>query len=371
MLSGRDILGRLSHGLDLDEFDAQWPRRADVTGPEGQGGDQLDQWGGEPDSYAEGLEEDDEQYGIRTTFNDGAVEQDGQTIEPYGPDILGEEIVEFESPVEVFPVYKKALQHFQSKEPQSNVVRVDTPETYQGFVADKAVSEIQRRLNELRAVVEKTSTSPLRKWDDIIGAAEAVKTVQSLKAAETTDQATAALPKVDLDLPDYAKGKVQCWRDGNNIVVSIKFADANGAHRIATMAAKPNVSVDDVQAHMKDMSPMEILGALPGLASKITGDRLLGEVASVALRARRNQDVCGMDGSAPVVRVTGLDEARAPLAALMYLQQAAERGDAQAAAELAIIKSAAKSPSGREIAAPLLAESTRLLAEGRAQKGGR
>lgn len=390
MIKGQSVFGRLSHGLDLDEFDAQWPLRSDVTGPEGEGGDGLDQWGGSPESFSEGLEPDDEQYGVRTTYDNGLVETNGMLIDPYENNSYGEQVEEkviedeklegeeFSPPVEVFPLYKKALMHFQDKEPQSGVVRIDTPETYQGFVAEKACNELARRLNELRAVVEAHTSdghgpkaAPLRKWDDVLGAVEAVKTVQALKAADTVDEATSALPKVELDLPDYAEGKVQCWRDGKNVIVSIKFADSNGNCRIATMAAKSNVNIDDVAEKVKGMSPMQVLGALPKIASQITGNRLLGEVAEVALRARENHDVCGMDGSAPVVRVTALDGPVAPLAALMFLQQEADSGNAQAQAELTLIEAAARTTQGRDIAAPMLAESKRLLEEGRAQKGAR
>jgi hypothetical protein len=38
----KTTIGRLSAGLDMDEFDEQWPLLSDVTGPEGGAGDGLD-----------------------------------------------------------------------------------------------------------------------------------------------------------------------------------------------------------------------------------------------------------------------------------------------------------------------------------------
>jgi len=62
-------------------------------------------------------------------------------------------------------------------------------------------------------------------------------------------------------------------------------------------------------------------------------------------------------------------ETHAPLAAVMYLQQRAERGDAAAQTELAKLHAAAQSPNGQKIAAPVLQEAHRRLHAGRPKKG--
>jgi hypothetical protein len=291
-----------------------------------------------------------------------------------------EEIAEpFSSPIDHFPLYKKALHHFQAAEAPVRVARIDTDATYNDFVGERAIKELGRRLTELRAFVEDHVSdkhgkpiAAMSEWKEVIGAAEAVN---SLKAASTTDEATAALPQVPLDLPDFAQGKVKCWLDGDDVVVSLRFCAADGTPRYATMAARPRVDAEEITgwAHRAGINPVTVLGILPDLAASATGKRLVRDAAGAALQAQRRLDVVGMtddgENAEPVLLTNGGDESTAPLAALMYVEQLADAGDEQATHEMTIIRAAAETPRGREIAAPILAESTKRLAQGRKQRG--
>jgi hypothetical protein len=289
-----------------------------------------------------------------------------------------EEAAPFESHEEVFPLFKQALRRFKAAEPRKRVVRIDTDNTFGSFVSDAAVKEIARRVDELRTALEAhesdhhgPKSSPMRKWDEIMGAAEALS---DLSESKTPEDAAKALPSVPLDLPAFAEGKVRCWKDGDVVVCSMRFSAHDGTARVATSAALPRAHADDVLgwALKAGVDPVKVLGALPDLSAVACGKRLVKDVAGAALAARGRVDVCGMsddDNAAPLLLASGAVAAgRAPLAALMHLQQRADAGDSQAAKEMAIIRTAAETPSGRKIAKPLLLMAENRLSKGRSQK---
>lgn len=280
----------------------------------------------------------------------------------------------FQSPIEEqFPVFAAALRRFQAEASPARVVRFDDEETHVGLVCESAVRELDRRLQELRELVEQhvadghgPPATALRRWD-VIGAVEAVR---DLKAATTADEAQRAMPAIPLGLPDFARGKVHCWRDGDCVICSIHFHAADGSHRIATTSARPSVDADEVSgcAVQAGLDPVTVLGALDDLADAACGRRMVRDLARAALSAEAHPEVLGMDGTDPVLMVSGGDASTAPLAALMYLQQACDAGDPAARREMAIIEAATETPSGREVAVPALAEARRRLAAAREQR---
>jgi hypothetical protein len=355
--AGREtVLGRMSEGGggDVSEFD-QIPIDRVYIDPNDQPWIDASQGGG---------------------FDQGTTMVDGDE-EPAPFEALTEEHEE-----EVFPVLKRALRQFEEAEAKPRVVRIDTDHTYDGFACEKAIQEIARRVSELRAAFEQHledhqeemhpgyhgTVKKLREWDEIVG--EAMQTISDLRSAGKGLDAVDKMPAVPVDLPVSASGKVKCWRDGDAVVCSMRFAAADGSPRVATMAARPSVDVDDVLgwARGTGVHPVTVLGALTDLADVACGKRLVRDVAGAALRAQRRLDVLGMDGSEPVVLTSGGDAGAAPLAAVMHVEQRANAGDPQAKRELAILRVAAKTPSGQQIAGPLLAESSKRLAEARARK---
>lgn len=273
---------------------------------------------------------------------------------------------------EQFPVLKSALRHFQAQESKPRTVRFDTADTYGDLISEATIRELDRRLRELRGLVEEhladhhgAPVEVMRKWD-VIGAA---RSIADLRSASTAAEAAEKLEQVPLDLPGFAQGKVHCWQDGDCIVCSIHFSAANGEHRIATAGARPSVDTDDVAASAirAGVDPAVVLGALPELAAVATGKRLVKDVARAALQAQEREDVLGIS-TEPVLLSGGGDAGSAPLAAVMYLHQRADAGDAQAVREVAKLNRAAQTPSGRQIAAPVLAEARRRLSEGRQKK---
>jgi hypothetical protein len=302
----------------------------------------------------------------RNPDDDGLVENPYYNPEVDGGEELAGEPGPFSSPIdEQFPVFASALRKYQSEESPRRAVRLDTGRTYDDFVCESAVRELDRRTRELRDAVEAHSADhhggevpPMRQWDDVIGAIE---------SAQTADEAREALPQVPLDVPDYARGKVHCWRDGDAVVCSIHFAAADGSHRVATTSAQPAVDADEItrSAMQAGVDPATVLGMVGEVADAVCGKKLMRDLARAALKTQGAPEVLGM--SAPMVVASG-GEGTAPLAALMYLQQECDRGNKDACREMKIIEAAANTPSGRAVAMPILDEAKKRLAVARAEK---
>lgn len=333
MLSEQDIdIGRMSSGWDADtDFDALPSHLVDVTKEDVESAD-LFQGDGEPE--------------------------------------------EFEPSLEAFPVFKGALRHFQANVPRTRAVRIDTDESYAEFGVDKALNELARRTEDLRAAVEAHSSDghggkfeKLRTWEEVLGAVESIADIQK---SESAKDAISKMPQVPLTVPDFACGAVKCWQDGDSVVVSIRFAMPDGSTRIATMGQKPKVKEAEIEqwASEQGFDPVTILGALPAIASVATGKQLVRDTAQAALEARTRDDVCGMEADHEPLVLIGLGTGNAPIAAVMYLQQRAEQGDAQAMKELETMYAAATTPEGKRIAAPVLAEASRRLASAKKARAG-
>ncbi len=333
MLSEEDIsIGRMSSGWDADtDFDALPPHLVDITKEDVESAD-LFQGDGEP--------------------------------------------TEFEPNLEAFPVFKGALRHFQANIPRTRAVRIDTDESYADFGAEKAVKELARRTEDLRSVVEAHTADDhggkfekLRAWEEVLGAAEAIA---DLKKADSAKDAISKMPQVPLTVPDFACGAVKCWQDGDSVIVSIRFEMPDGSPRIATMGQKPRVKEAEIEqwAESQGFDPVTILGALPAIASVATGKQLVRDTAQAALEARTREDVCSMEIDDEPMVLIGLGQANAPIAAVMYLQQRAEQGDAQAQRELETMYAAAQTPEGARVAAPVLAEASRRLASAKKARRG-
>lgn len=278
-------------------------------------------------------------------------------------DSIDEEPAEMFEPAESspdadFPILGAALRRVGDS--KARLMRVDTPESYGRFLSDQAVSEIVRRIDDLKAAFEAHASDPLAHPHaheagrmvsaDILGAAEAVAKISS---AKSPSEAARALPRVPLKLPGFANGKVDCWRDGERVICSVRFLAADGSKRIATMSAVPRYDEEEVagEAIRRGMNPIVVLGALPDAAASACGQRLAKEIAGAALACAVRGDVCGMDEDPLLLVARGVD---APTAALTELEQRAQAGEPAAVAERARVERAAKTPMGRRFIAPAL-----------------
>lgn len=351
-----DVFGRMPVGGagDVSEFDAMSPTEFGRMGVGGAGD------ASEFDALLP-TEADNINFNIDPLTGTFTIDAETDEMIPGDESIEGE----FESPEEHFPVFGAALREFQAAETPPRVARIDTEETFGTFVCEKAVSELERRVGELRAALEEHESAKthgargrsMRKWESIIGAAQAVA---DLKDAETPHDAVGAMPQVPLDLPPQAEGKVSCWKDGDSVVCSVRFQTKNGQPRIATMAAKPKADASAVArgALLAGVEPVTVLGALPVLADAACGRRLVPDVLGAAMRVRGREEVCNM--KEPVFAVRPGNAGSAPLAALMYVQQAADAGSPQAMEEMARIEGIARTEQGAVLGSLLAQAGSRL-----------
>ena len=342
-------VGRMSHGFDPSEFDLMARNRVYDTAneTEGHAGDELDLMS-------------------ESVLSEGQIPG---TVEAVAGD---DEIAPFTSPTKEFPVLSAAMTKFKESFSKPRVMRVDTEDSYSDYVSDKVIDDLNRRVTTLEEALEAHELSPsahraafeahnldphAHQRKEILGAMDA------FAEATSPHEAAALLPQVPIDIPDFAKGKVSCFRDGGCVVVSIRFQAADGSGRVATMAAKPSADAEDVMgcAMRAGLHPVTVLGMLDEAMDRACGQKLLKEIAGAALGCQRRLDVLGM--SRPIllgVRGTGSPG----MAALMHTQQRADGGDLRAQREV-------KKLEGSQVGRGALAWARKRLEHGRKEKAKR
>lgn len=248
---------------------------------------------------------------------------------------------------ESFPTLRRALRYFRKNERNSRPVRIDTDKSYGTFMCEQAVRELERRMAQLEEALAAHEADPYAHQegygeDEVLGAA---RVVERIKNAKTPAQAARALPAVPVALPDFAKGKVKCWKDGDRVCCSVRFQAADGTARVATMCAKPKVDKGSAEAwaNCTGHDADDVLGALAEVADATVAERLVKDVAGAAMAAQRRLDVCGMtDDDEPLELKTADTRGTAHESALVHLQARCEAGDQQACEEMKAIEEAAR-----------------------------
>jgi hypothetical protein len=245
--------------------------------------------------------------------------------------VIGEEVDEFESSSDTFPVLSSAIRYFNEKIPARRQVRFESRDSY----------------------------------DQVFG----------------TDSG----PEIPLATTSENQ---KAWEGKDGLVyVSIAFCLPNGEERVATTTARPMVDDQAAQssAAILGIDVPTFLGVLPQAAKLATSRQLINNTVSVINEALDQLDdqgtgwveIAGQDtgwaeiaGKDPVVKETGAQPGAATIASLMWLEQRAQQGDQQAIAEWSLLQGAASTPLGKQVALPVLIESSRRLAKGRAEKRG-
>lgn len=155
---------------------------------------------------------------------------------------------------------------------------------------------------------------------------------------------------VTLSLPPFADGKVNCWKEDDLVCASIRLPGPDGKTRIATTsAALDEHAIDVLGAELDGMDPIDAIDHSMQLATVLGAGALVSELAEAAPSIL---DLPGIERGEPVYGLlapTGNPE----LAAVMALEQDAEHDDT-AKAELSAL---AEVPSVK----PLIAESKKRL----------
>lgn len=245
------------------------------------------------------------------------------------------------APSNKLPLLQRLYRKFSSAAPKPRVVRVDTEETYATWKNERKapyVAALQRAIEE-------------RDAQDGLGAEEHAQRIA--KAQQRLEECGETVP---LSLPPHARGKVDCWQEGDEIWASVKVRGADGKPRILTSSTTAPQHAEQVVGYATDagVDPFAVVGVLPALAQVLGGGSLVAQLCRAAPRLVARPEVVGGRVFVGVVKPKGSPA----IAAMTALARHAQHGDAQARTELARV---ASSPRGRQ----LLEEATRRLAAAR------
>jgi hypothetical protein len=236
------------------------------------------------------------------------------------------------------PLFDALQRRFKDGLPQPKMVRVDSEDSYEAFrEARRApyVARLEQRLQDLEdhfrehvydrhgggrvaaleAAFERHVSDPNAHNRAILGALE-----------ETSNAGT----PIPLPLREARQGAIMCWRDGGEILCSVRLPRQEGTC-VATTAVPVSRALEETlgAAIAANVPPEEILLVVPGLSQVLGGLALVPQLCRAApeLSAARTPYVG--------VLVTPTDPA---LAAAMSLVQRCQKGDPRACAEAGALR---------------------------------
>ena len=258
-----------------------------------------------------------------TTFSVPSVLAGGDQVQPTG-----------------LPLFDALQRRYQDGLPQPKMVRVDDDATFERFRETRrapyvarlderlaAIEEVMRghladhhgggRAQRLEAAFERHVSNPNAHNQAIVGALAEV--------------AHAGVP-VPLPLPEARDGRITCWRDGAEILCSVRLPSKDGV-RIATTAVPVSRALDETlgAAIAAGVSPEEILLVVPSMA------QVLGGMALVPQLCRAAPELAAAHPPYVGTLVTPTDP---EMAAAMSLVQRCQRGDPRACAEAGALRHA-------------------------------
>jgi hypothetical protein len=286
-----------------------------------------------------------------------------------------------------YPIVQQLHRKFKSAMPSEKVVRVDTEESYSDFMADRRapyVAALEARLADLeRAVQVHTADNhgggKLEALEQrTAGIAEALAAhlehgdhavdVMGAEVEAAREQAALGGTRVPLSLAPWAEGKIDCWRDGDEIYCSVRLPGPDGRVRIATTTTPVAKHVDEVLSYAEDagVDSVDLLGGdedggvLHGLAEILGGGALVTQICRAApcLLERPEVAVQGSGAGAFVGVVTPVGDP-GMAAAMALLQLCQKPGASDACFEVEALK---KTPAG----AKLIAEAQKRLTQAQA-----
>lgn len=135
-------------------------------------------------------------------------------------------------------------------------VRLDTEESYVEYLGARAAT-IEDRVDDLERELSAHEADPYAHW---LGA------------------------DVPLSLPPYAAGKVRCWREGDELLCSIRLPGPDGKPRIATTSTSVEGAVEEVCGYAAGagVNTVDVLGVLPVLGSMLGAGGMIPRLAAAA-----------------------------------------------------------------------------------------
>lgn len=263
--------------------------------------------------------------GVRLVSEDSAEIFAGLLGDPDGPPSV------FTSKRE-YPLLRKIYRKFAESQPKPKKVRVDDEESYNKFCAEKGapyLDEMAQRVTDL----EQAYAAHVSDGHGGVAAVDPASiAILAGDISRLRKQAVNGGKPVPLQLDPRLKGKVRCWEDGDQIWCSIRVCTYDGKKRILTSSTPISKHAEEVDGYIADaaVDPVEVLGAIPVLATMLGGGQLTEELIAAAPEILKRSDLMGSVPSSATIVPSG----NAEKAALVCLHRLADKGDKQAKKEL-------------------------------------
>lgn len=223
-------------------------------------------------------------------------------------ELIGEELQ--------LPLFSALRNKFASAAPTPKAVRLDDEDSYNDFREERRapyLAVLEARLTAL----ENAFQQHLQHHQEVLGDA----------VTDAAGQAYHGGMPIRLPLPQCDDGKIYCWQDGGEILVTIRFLDPNGNTALATTGTPLEDAAQEVLgcAARVGADPDEILVVGPLLLQTLGATTLIPQLCKVA------PQLAGV--RAPFVGVMA-SESDPEIAAAMTLIQCCQQGDSQACTEV-------------------------------------
>jgi hypothetical protein len=275
------------------------------------------------------------------------------------------------------PIYTDLKQRFAAATPAPKLVRLDTVDSYNDFRASRRqpyIANLQARLSALETAFQRhVANHHADRLDDLEyqfdkhladfhggpddGESELVAHGDQVIGA--LGHAVCGGQHVPLPLADWAKGKVDCWQDGDEVLCTIRVLGHDGDVRMITSGVPLERHVKEVLGYAESIdAPMDdVIVIIPILAPVMAGSALLPQLCKAApdLVARPEAIYGSFIGS--------MTSASDPsMSAAMAIVQRCQQGDQAACVEMSkIVHSGSDGYSH-------MSEAIRRLAQGQYEK---
>lgn len=186
---------------------------------------------------------------------------------------------EFIGVANAFPLMTKLLTRFGAGQERPRYVRVDTEESYKGFLAENSpeMAQMKDHLSDLADKLDEHISDP-NAHDDLIEAIEEAEMLGAKAQAAQQDKA------IDMWLPDWAQGKVHAWEEGDFTCASIKLPGADGEIRICTSMTPTANAIEEMEQHASEanVNAAAVIGVIPAMGCVLGAGTLVKEMAAAA-----------------------------------------------------------------------------------------
>jgi hypothetical protein len=241
-----------------------------------------------------------------------------------------------------FPLMTKFLQRFGAGQEKPRFVRVDTEESYKNFCLENSPegSEYRAMLAEVSDRLDQHIADPHAHEGGGVEQEDLLDAIDEAEAVGAEVALVEAQKQIEMWLPEWAKGKVRAWKEGDFICASIFLPGHDGELRICTSMTPVVHAVEEMESHAAaaNVSAAAVVGVLPAMGEVLGAGTLVKEMASAApsILARPEAKT-----SAPFVcRIE--PKASPTLCAFIALSQECAKGNKAACVEWDSLASAAK-----------------------------